>query len=141
MPRDRSSNWSPPILLCLPVLVAYVLVVPSAAWIRGTGESEYLPASVAALGCLTGTLLAWLMIRHAAGGEGKTWAMVLGLLPRTLAPLVGVAIFSIFVERVVSLTAIVYCIVFYPVTLASESWLMIGALRSEEPRSEESRER
>ncbi|GAB4133489.1 hypothetical protein [Thermopirellula anaerolimosa] len=124
-------QWRAMAFLCIPIVVTYVLLVPTVSWIRGSGAAEFLPAVVAALGCLAGAVLSWGIVCQVVGTDAKMWAMVLGFLPRTIVPLVVVAVYSIFVERLVSITAFVYCIVFYPVALVSESWLTINSLRRE----------
>ncbi len=129
--QPQFSGWQAPAYLCIPVVVTYVLLVPAVSWIRGSGSGEYQPAVVAAFGCLAGTVTAWLIIRRVSGTDAKVWAMVLGFLPRTLAPLAVVGVYSIFVERLVSITAFVYCIVFYVVALAGESWLTLRTLPRE----------
>lgn len=129
--QPQFGGWQAPAYLCLPVVVTYVLLVPAVSWIRGSGSGEYQPAVVAAFGCLSGTVTAWLIIRRMTGTDAKVWAMVLGFLPRTLAPLAVVGVYSIFVERLVIITAFVYCIVFYVVALAGESWLTLRSLQRE----------
>jgi len=129
--QPHFGGWQAPAYLCIPVVVTYVLLVPVVSWIRGSGSGEYLPAVVAAVGCLSGTVTAWLIIRRATGTDAKVWAMVLGFLPRTMAPLMVVGLYAIFVERLVGITAFVYCIVFYVVALAGESWLTLSSLRRE----------
>ncbi|NMC18895.1 MAG: hypothetical protein GYA33_00620 [Thermogutta sp.] len=129
--HHQSRQWLASAYLCIPVLVTYVVVVPAVSWIRGSGGGEYPPATAAALGCLFGAVLSWLIVCRVVGTDAKMWAMVLGFLPRTIVPLAVVGLYAIFVDRLVSITALMYCIVFYPVVLVSESWLTLTSLRRE----------
>lgn len=124
-------GWRGPASLGIPILVTYVVLVPTLSWIRGGGTGDFVPALVAALGCLAGAVLSWTIVCQVVGADAKMWAMVLGFLPRTIIPLVVVGAYSVFVERLVSITAFVYCILFYSVALVSESWLTINSLRRE----------
>ncbi|MGQ9606529.1 MAG: hypothetical protein ACUVTW_10035 [Thermogutta sp.] len=124
-------EWRGLASLGIPILVTYVLLVPTASWIRVGGTQDYVPALVAALGCFAGAVLSWAIVCQVVGADAKMWAMVLGFLPRTIVPLVVVGAYSVFVERLVSITAFVYCILFYAVALVSESWLTINSLRRE----------
>lgn len=124
-------GWRGPASLGIPILVTYVVLVPTVSWIRGGGTGDFVPALVAALGCLAGAMLSWAIVCQVVGADAKMWAMVLGFLPRTIVPLAVVGAYSVLVERLVSITAFVYCILFYSVALVSESWLTINSLRRE----------
>lgn len=127
--EHRSSwEWRGLASLGVPILVTYVLLVPTASWIRVGGTQVYAPALVAALGCLAGAVVSWAIVCQVVGADAKMWAMVLGFLPRTIIPLVAVGVYSLFVGRLVSISALMYCIVFYPVALVSESWLTLKSL-------------
>jgi hypothetical protein len=106
-------------------LGVYVGVAPVAALVRGRAG---LAAAAAAAGlCLLGAILGLALAFCFRGLRFAAVGFALGMLPRMGIPLGGGVAVQFMGGPLAEGGIMIYLLLFYPVTLAFETWLLVGA--------------
>jgi len=110
-------------VLGLVVAVAYGLVAPVAGYLAGGGGLT--AAAVAAAFCLGGASVALLMAHLFRGPNGALAGVLLGMAARMVIPLGGGYACHANGGPLAEAGLLYYLLVFYPITLALETWLSL----------------
>jgi hypothetical protein len=108
------------------VLVAWFVLAPLAFAI--SGYAGMIAAAVGGLVCLAGAELALALASLFRGPAAAMYALAVGMLARTIVPmLLGVAL-HLSVPRLAAAGMIFYLLIFYVVALATETVLLVAKI-------------
>ncbi len=108
------------------VVVAWLPVAPVAYAI--SGSTGVIAAAVAAGVCLVGAEFALIATLPFAGTSAAMYSLTVGMLARTLIPLVSGVVLHLRVPLLAGAGMIFYLLVFYMIALATETVLMIAKI-------------
>ena len=117
-------------VLGLVVAVTYGLVGPVAGYL--SGGVGLAAAGVAAGLCLAGAAVALLSVHLFRGSSAALAGVLLGMAARMVIPLGGGFVFHAQGGPLAEAGLLYYLLVFYPITLAMETWLSLPETGSPE---------
>jgi hypothetical protein len=109
--------------LVLVVAVAVAVVAPVALYL--SGGIGLASAAIAASLCLAGAVVALVAARLFHGSSGALAGMLLGMAARMVIPLGGGFACHVQGGPLAEAGLLYYLLVFYPITLALETWLSL----------------
>lgn len=117
-------------VLAVAVLAVYAAVGPVVFWVRGPASAG--AAAAAAALCLLGAALALAASAAFRDPSHTVHAVWLGMLLRMAIPLLVVLAIGLGGSRAAEADLLVYLVVFYPVTLATQTVLSVARRRSQD---------
>jgi hypothetical protein len=108
------------------VVVACLAVAPVAYAI--SGSAGVIAAAVAALVCLIGALFALIAMLPFGGPSAAMYSLTVGMLARTIVPLVCGVVLHLRVPFLAGAGMIFYLLVFYMIALATETVLTVAKI-------------